>query len=64
VPLFILACLTDCRPVIHGDGEQARDFTFVDDVVRANLLAAEAPEPAWGRALLLEPRGVPTIRIS
>jgi nucleoside-diphosphate-sugar epimerase len=32
--------------VIHGDGEQARDFTFVDDVVRANLLAAEAPEPA------------------
>ena len=32
------------RPVsIHGDGEQSRDFTFVDNVVRANLLAAEAP---------------------
>ena len=31
------------RPLIHGDGEQSRDFTFVADVVQANLLAAEAP---------------------
>jgi UDP-glucuronate 4-epimerase len=32
------------RPVVvYGDGEQTRDFTFVDDVVRANLLAMEAP---------------------
>jgi nucleoside-diphosphate-sugar epimerase len=60
VPLFILACLTETRPVIHGDGEQARDFTFVDDVVRANLLAAEAPEPAWGRALNVGGGQVPT----
>lgn len=29
--------------VIHGDGEQARDFVYVDDVVQANLCAAEAP---------------------
>ena len=30
-------------PIIHGDGTQSRDFTFVADVVQANLLAAEAP---------------------
>ena len=29
--------------MIHGDGEQSRDFTFVADVVQANLLAASAP---------------------
>jgi len=51
VPLFILACLDGTRPVVHGDGQQARDFTYVDDVVRANLLAAVAPERALGQAL-------------
>ncbi len=34
---------------IYGDGEQSRDFTFVGDVVQANLLAADAPEEACGR---------------
>ncbi len=29
-------------PIIHGDGEQSRDFTFIADVVRANILAAES----------------------
>jgi UDP-glucose 4-epimerase len=51
VPRFVLACLTGSRPEIHGDGEQARDFTYIDDVVAANLLAARAPEEAWGRAV-------------
>ncbi|MBA3738689.1 MAG: SDR family oxidoreductase [Actinobacteria bacterium] len=51
VPRFVLACLTGGRPEIHGDGEQARDFTYIDDVVSANLLAARAPEEAWGRVL-------------
>jgi len=43
VPLFIRA-IAEGRPVtIHGDGEQSRDFTYVANVVDANLLAADAP---------------------
>src|SRR5262245_29480720 len=51
IPRFVQACLTGERPVIYGDGEQARDFTYVDDVVEANLLAAQMPEDARGRVL-------------
>jgi UDP-glucose 4-epimerase len=43
IPLFIQAILTGRSPVIHGDGLQSRDFTYVDDVIQANLLAATAP---------------------
>jgi UDP-glucose 4-epimerase len=43
IPLFMQALTTDRSPMIHGDGEQSRDFTFVADVVQANLLAAAAP---------------------
>jgi UDP-glucose 4-epimerase len=43
IPLFIQALTTGKRPLIHGDGTQSRDFTFVDDVVQANLRAAVAP---------------------
>lgn len=39
---FIGALLTDESPVIYGDGEQSRDFTYVEDVVNANLKAAES----------------------
>jgi len=42
VPIFVHAMLNGQRPVIHGDGEQSRDFVYVDDVVQANILAAEA----------------------
>jgi UDP-glucose 4-epimerase len=43
VPRFVQA-IADGRPVVvHGDGEQSRDFTYVANVVEANLLAAEAP---------------------
>jgi nucleoside-diphosphate-sugar epimerase len=38
---FISALLSDRRPVIYGDGEQSRDFTYIDNVVAANLKAAE-----------------------
>jgi nucleoside-diphosphate-sugar epimerase len=50
VPRFILACLRGLVPEIHGDGEQARDFTYVDDVVEANVRAGRANEEAFGRA--------------
>jgi UDP-glucose 4-epimerase len=43
IPLFIQALTAGRSPVLHGDGQQSRDFTFVADVVQANLLAAEAP---------------------
>jgi nucleoside-diphosphate-sugar epimerase len=39
---FVEAALTGKKPVINGDGEQSRDFTFVENVVDANLLACEA----------------------
>lgn len=51
VPRFILACLNGDRPIVHGDGEQARDFTYIDDTVEANVLAARAGQEAFGRAL-------------
>ena len=43
IPLFIRALTTGQSPTIHGDGEQSRDFTYVADVVQANLRAAAAP---------------------
>jgi UDP-glucose 4-epimerase len=50
VPKFIRA-IADGRPVtVHGDGEQSRDFTYVENVVAANLQAADAPGAA-GRVL-------------
>ena len=42
VPKFITSVLNDKSPVIYGDGEQTRDFTFIKDVVTANILAAES----------------------
>lgn len=45
---FCTAFLEGTEPVIFGDGEQSRDFTFVENAVQANLLACEAPN-ASGR---------------
>lgn len=42
IPLFITKVLRGERPVIYGDGEQSRDFTYVDNVVEANIMAAES----------------------
>ena len=42
IPLFIRAMLRGEQPVIFGDGHQTRDFTFVENVVQGNLLAADA----------------------
>ncbi len=60
IPVFTVACLTGERPTVHGDGEQARDFTYIDDVVEANLLAARAPERARGRVLNIGGGRTPT----
>jgi UDP-glucose 4-epimerase len=44
IPLFLRAMLAGKSPILHGDGLQSRDFTFVEDTVQANLLAAAAPK--------------------
>ncbi len=50
IPLFICAMLEGRSPQIHGDGLQARDFTFVQNNVEANILAATADFDAHGQA--------------
>jgi len=44
IPAFVTAILKDEPPTIYGDGEQSRDFTYVDNVVEANLLAVRAKQ--------------------
>ena len=44
IPLFITKMLAGESPSIYGDGLQTRDFTFVENVVHGNLLAADAPD--------------------
>ncbi|MFN8855063.1 MAG: SDR family oxidoreductase [Planctomycetaceae bacterium] len=43
IPLFVDALLSGRQPVIYGDGRQSRDFTHVDNVTAANLMAAQTP---------------------
>lgn len=62
IPKFITAMLKGESPVIYGDGTQSRDFTYIDNVIHGNLLAAEAPDAigevmnlaTGGRVSLLE----------
>jgi UDP-glucose 4-epimerase len=46
IPLFVTAMLAGRQPIIFGDGRQSRDFTFVQNVVHGNLLAANANDVA------------------
>jgi UDP-glucose 4-epimerase len=46
IPIFIKKILAGEKPVIYGDGGQSRDFIYIDDIVRANLLAAESTQAA------------------
>ncbi|MFA5076919.1 MAG: SDR family NAD(P)-dependent oxidoreductase [Candidatus Micrarchaeia archaeon] len=48
IPKFITALKSGSKPVIYGNGSQTRDFIFVKDVVRANVLAASAAKGALG----------------
>ncbi|HEU5228053.1 MAG TPA: SDR family oxidoreductase [Ktedonobacteraceae bacterium] len=50
IPRFLTALLKQQRPVVLGDGEQTRDFTYIENVVQANLLAVTAPD-AVGAAM-------------
>jgi UDP-glucose 4-epimerase len=47
--IFMTAILARQAPTIFGDGEQSRDFTYVEDVVTLNIKAAEAPATVSGR---------------
>ena len=44
IPIFMEHLVAGTSPIINGDGNQSRDFTYVANVVYANLLASEAPE--------------------
>ncbi|MCK6541068.1 SDR family oxidoreductase [bacterium] len=46
IPIFIAAIVNDKQPLIYGDGNQSRDFTFVANVVQANILAATIDCPS------------------
>ena len=50
LPKFIKLLLNDKQPTINGDGRQSRDFTYIDNVIEANLKACLAPESAAGQA--------------
>ncbi len=51
IPKFIKALRSGDRPIVYGDGEQSRDFTYVANVVEANILACEAPAAATGKVM-------------
>ncbi|MDX2473062.1 MAG: SDR family oxidoreductase [Candidatus Krumholzibacteria bacterium] len=50
VPKFITAFLEGEAPIIHGDGGQSRDFTYIQNVVEANMAACNADNEAGGRS--------------
>ena len=50
LPKFIKQLLNDERPTINGDGQQSRDFTYIENVIEANLKACMAPDEASGEA--------------
>lgn len=50
IPKFIKQLLNNERPTINGDGKQSRDFTYIENVIEANLKACKAPHEAAGQA--------------
>jgi nucleoside-diphosphate-sugar epimerase len=51
IPNFITAALAKKQPVVFGDGEQTRDFCYIDNVVQANLLAAASTRKLEGQVI-------------
>jgi nucleoside-diphosphate-sugar epimerase len=50
IPLFITAIKRGAAPTIYGDGEQTRDFSYIANIVQANLKACESGPEAFGGA--------------
>lgn len=50
IPKFIKQLMNDEQPIIHGDGRQSRDFTYIENVIEANLKACLASHEAAGQA--------------
>lgn len=50
IPKFIMQLMKGEQPTINGDGKQSRDFTYIENVIEANLKACLAPEEAFGEA--------------
>lgn len=50
IPKFIKQLLNDEKPTINGDGKQSRDFTYIENVIEANLKACQASHDAAGQA--------------
>ena len=50
IPKFIKQLLNNERPTIYGDGKQSRDFTYIENVIEANLKACLAPREAAGHS--------------
>jgi len=48
IPRFITCVMKGEPPTVYGDGRQTRDFTYIDNVIQANLAACEAPKAACG----------------
>jgi UDP-glucose 4-epimerase len=61
IPLFATALLRGEQPTVFGDGTTTRDFTFVSDVVAANLAAAEAPSTVSGNVYNIAPGSSSTL---
>lgn len=51
IPKFIKLLIADQRPLIHGNGLQSRDFTYIDNVVRANILAMTSDSVGHGETM-------------
>ena len=51
IPKFVTACRENRPIVIYGDGQQSRDFVYVDNVVNANLLACGCPDDVLGNVI-------------
>ena len=62
IPKWIKQLLCGERPVLFGDGEQSRDFTYIDNVIEANLKACLAPSEAAGEVYNIAYGGRETMR--